>query len=511
MNYTITTPLYYVNDKAHIGSSYTTLACDAIARYKRLRGFKVIFITGVDEHGQKIQRTAENNKLQPLDHCNRISLAYKELWQQWSISNDVFIRTTSPNHERVVKSFFQRVLSSNDIYLGTQKGWYCVGCEEYKEVGSNISNAVCPIHNKELEWRDEQNLFFKLSRYQKEIESLVSSEQFIFPKKRKNEIIKFVERGLKDFSISRINLDWGIPVPGYKGHTFYVWFDALLGYISALLEYRGLSDLEDLNDIGWPVDLHIIGKDILRFHAIYWPAMLISAKLELPKRLYGHGFLTKDGLKMGKSVGNVINPQELVAKYGIDAVRWYLLKDFQFGNDGDFQYNRFIDIINNDLSNTIGNLLNRTISMSRKWFSNCTPAKGTITNQLIIDTVNKATDEYIKNMDSQQIHSACVNIIDLASFANVYINEQEPWKDIKDPIKFDKVSSDIYSILEISRIVGLLMYPILPEFSSRIMSQLNINIEISDWNEQLSWGLLPHDHTLSTPIPIMQKLDNPTS
>ena len=365
---TLTTPLYYVNDKPHIGSVYTTLAVDTLARFKRLSGEQVMFITGCDEHGQKIQRTAESAGIEPQQHCDEISSTFASTWSQWQISNDRFIRTSDPRHQSIVEEFFTRVEANGDIVEGRQQGWYCVACEEYKDDPADAQSPHCPIHQKPLEWRDEANLFFKLSRYQDAIEKLIATDGFIRPASRRREVENFVANGLRDFSISRRNVSWGLPVPGHDGHTFYVWFDALLGYITALLDPNQPASLNNALTNGWPAQLHVIGKDILRFHAVYWPAMCLSAGIELPQAVFGHGFLTREGQKMGKSMGNSIDPIRLLEMCGRDAVRWYLLRDIQFGDDGDIQQQRLIDLVNNDLANTIGNLVNRSISMAHKWF-----------------------------------------------------------------------------------------------------------------------------------------------
>ncbi|WP_320676862.1 methionine--tRNA ligase [Prochlorococcus sp. MIT 1300] len=509
MKFTITTPLYYVNDKPHLGSLYTTLACDTISRFHRLEGNEVIFITGVDEHGQKILRTAESKNLTPKEHCDIICTKYKELWHLWDISYDRFVRTTDNLHKPIVESFFKIVEASGDIYIGRQQGWYCVGCEEYKDVESNSEEPICPIHNRKLEWRDEENLFFRLSKYQSQIEQLISKEGFILPKSRKNEIENFVKKGLRDFSISRVDLPWGIEVPGYKQHTFYVWFDALIGYLSALNPSGENITLNQLKSHGWPASVHVIGKDILRFHAVYWPAMLISAGLPLPAQVFGHGFLTREGQKMGKSLGNVLDPNELYHKYGQDAVRWYLLKDFQFGHDGDFQEQRFVELINNDLSNTIGNLLNRTISMSIKWFNNQTP---TINHEEIAyhplnEQLSKIIDEYRTTMSTLQISRSAELILNIATLANIYLNEKEPWAKIKDKANANEVAKDIYCVLEATRIVGVMLNPLLPQLSHRILAQLNFVIDDTHWTQSLRWGLLRTKEQLSKPIPVMQKLE----
>ena len=515
MKFTITTPLYYVNAYPHIGSTYTTIATDAIARYRRLVGDDVFFITGVDEHGQKIQRTAENNNLDPIDHCNNIVTQYKNLWNNWNISHDYFIRTTSDIHKKVVYAFYDRVLESGDIYLGQQKGWYCVGCEEFKDININDSDSdsdsdkKCSIHQKNLEWRDETNLFFKLSKYQKDIEELVSSNGFIQPISRRNEIINFVSKGLKDFSISRVNLDWGIPVPNHKGHTFYVWFDALLGYITSVYSHNKINSLDQLENNGWPANIHVIGKDIMRFHSVYWPAMLLSAKLPLPKQIFGHGFLTREGLKMGKSLGNVIDPFLLQQEYGTDPLRWYLLKDFTLGKDGDFKEKRLIEIVNNDLANTIGNLLNRTISMSRKWYSNSVPVLNTknILEHKLMLYASQEIKNYISAMTALEIQKATVTIINLATNANIYLNDTAPWKSIKQDVNQEIVSNDIYCILDTCRIIGVMLVPLLPEYSKKILSQLSTEISISEWKKNLYPAKLVEGIKLADPTPIINKID----
>ncbi|ABM72155.1 Methionyl-tRNA synthetase [Prochlorococcus marinus str. MIT 9515] len=509
MSFVITTPLYYVNDKPHLGSIYTTLICDSIARFKRLSGDNVIFITGVDEHGLKIQRTASNKGVDPQSHCDEISDIFKQNWKSWDITNNKFVRTSSQNHESIVNEFYNRVKASGDIYMGVQKGWYCVGCEEFKENPENLSSYKCPIHQKNLEWKNEENLFFRLSKYQSQIEELINEPSFIYPKERRNEIINFVSKGLKDFSVSRTNVSWGISVPDTKDHTFYVWFDALLGYVSAICPNMSDPSLESSINNGWPADIHFIGKDILRFHAVYWPAMLLSAGMDVPKRVFGHGFLTREGQKMGKSLGNVLDPNLLLSKYGKEAVRWYLLKDISLGSDGDFQNKRFVDIINNDLANTIGNLLNRTSSMSRKWFDNKVPD----TYELIIDNTlqlccNEAVEKFINHFNLYELDLAANVILNLAINTNLYLNEKQPWKLIKDENNISIVCNIIYDVLESTRIIGLLLLPILPDLSSKINMQLgSLYNKNESWNDQLNWGLLKSKSNLPAPYPIIEKLE----
>ena len=509
MSFVITTPLYYVNDKPHLGSIYTTLICDSIARYKRLSGEDVIFITGVDEHGLKIQRTASNKGVDPKVHCEEISNIFIQNWNDWDITYNKFVRTSSKRHESIVNDFYRRVKKSDDIYMGIQKGWYCVGCEEFKDNPNDSPTYKCPIHQKNLEWRNEENLFFRLSKYQSEIEDLIKDPLFIQPKERRNEIINFVSKGLKDFSISRTNVTWGITVPDKQNHTFYVWFDALLGYVSALSLHMDNPLLEESIKNGWPADIHLIGKDILRFHAVYWPAMLLSAGMKLPKKVFGHGFLTREGQKMGKSLGNVLDPNILLSKYGKEAVRWYLLKDITLGSDGDFQNKRFVDIVNNDLANTIGNLLNRTSSMSRKWFDNRVPSRMILSGENTLELfTNKAVKDYMKHFNSYELNLAANVILNLAINTNLYLNENQPWILIKDENNISSVSNIIYNVLESTRIIGLLLLPLLPNLSSKINFQLgSLYNENNSWNEQLNWGQLKHGSVLPAPNPIIEKLE----
>ena len=509
MIYTLTTPLYYVNDKPHLGSTYTTVACDALARFQRLEGHEVVFVTGVDEHGQKIQRTAADQGISPIDHCNRVTASYEKAWKEWDISHDRFVRTTSARHLPLVQQFFQRCEQAGDIRSGRQTGWYCVGCEEFKDDPAEAINPTCSIHQKPLEWRDEENLFFCLSHFQDKIEALLNQSDFIAPASRRKEIQNFVAGGLRDFSISRVNVDWGLPVPGHQGHTFYVWFDALLGYLTALLDDGGSIDLERLNAVGWPADQHVIGKDILRFHAVYWPAMLMSAGLPLPKKVFGHGFLTREGQKMGKSIGNVLDPDVLLDRCGTDAVRWYLLRDIQFGDDGDFQQQRFVDLVNNDLANTIGNLLNRTSSMSRKWFNESTPIVESkdSDHHALRQAAETAIATVRESMPSMAFLKAAEAILQLAIQANGYLNDQAPWSKMKKGGQDAEVALDLYGVLESARLVGWLLQPLVPDLSERILAQLNQSSDVDNWSGQLVWGGLESGHPLPQPQPVMQRLE----
>ena len=510
MTYTLTTPLYYVNDRPHLGSAYTTLACDALARFQRLRGEQVLFITGCDEHGQKIQRTAEAAGLSPQAHCDAVSAQYRELWERWQISNDRLIRTTDPRHRRIVEQFFARVEASGDIVEGRQQGWYCVACEEFKDDPHEAQDPECPTHRRPLEWRDELNLFFRLSRYQEQIEALISTPGFIQPASRRNEVENFVRQGLRDFSISRVNLPWGIPVPGHEGHTFYVWFDALLGYITALLEEGDAPDLDTALSRGWPAAVHVIGQDILRFHAVYWPAMLLSAGLSLPAKVFGHGFLTREGQKMGKSLGNVLDPALLLERCGRDAVRWYLLRDIPFGDDGDFQQQRFSDLVNNDLANTIGNLLNRTSSMARRWFEESVPPAGPASadDHPLAQAAAAARQTVLTSLEVLDFRSAAEAALQLAIAANGFLNEQAPWSRMKQEGTREQVAADLYAVLEAARIVALLLAPLLPDLSSRMLQQLSQpDPRPGSWEADMQWGGLLSGSSLPEPSPVMARLE----
>ncbi|AFY65204.1 methionine--tRNA ligase [Geitlerinema sp. PCC 7407] len=520
--FALTTPLYYVNDLPHIGSAYTTIAADVVARYHRLRGHSVLMVTGTDEHGQKIQRTAEALGRPPQEHCDTISATFADLWQRLNIRCDRFIRTTDPRHAAIVQEFFQRVWDKGDIYLGHQKGWYCVACEEFKEERDLLEGHRCALHpNKEAEWRDEQNYFFRLSAYQDKLEALYQNQpDFIQPASRRNEVLNFVSQGLQDFSISRVNVEWGFPVPADPKHTLYVWFDALLGYVTALLEPEDEPTLSNALAKWWPINLHLIGKDILRFHAVYWPAMLMSAELPLPTQVVGHGFLTKDGHKMSKSIGNTVNPVELVEAYGADAIRYYFLKEIEFGRDGDYSETRFINTLNADLANDLGNLLNRTSRMVHKYFGPQVPGVdgAAIPADHPLKSVGQTLgDRVAAAYDSLAFSEGCAAILSLAQLGNKFIDEQAPWKRYKEG-DTEKVAEILYAVLESVRLAAYLLSPITPQLSTTIYQQLGFSINFDNdslidvdlpFATHATWGTLPASQSLSEPQPVFQRLEQP--
>ncbi|WP_036481760.1 methionine--tRNA ligase [Myxosarcina sp. GI1] len=521
--FTLTTPLYYVNDVPHIGSAYTTIVADVIARFQRLQGRSVLLITGTDEHGLKIQRTAAETGLATQVHCDRIVDSFKSLWDKLNIKYDRFSRTTANNHQAIVNEFFQRVWDKGDIYLARQQGWYCVSCEEFKEERELTTDKCCSIHvNKPVEWRDEENYFFRLSKYQQYLEELYSKRpNFIQPTSRRNEILNFVNRGLQDFSISRVNVDWGFPLPVDPKHTIYVWFDALLGYVTALLEPGEEPTLANALSKWWPIDLHLIGKDILRFHAVYWPAMLASAELTVPKTVFGHGFLTKDGLKMGKSLGNTLDPFSLVDRYGADAVRYYFIKEIELGKDGDFNETRFINTLNADLANDLGNLLNRTLGMLRKYCQGNGPqlSQADFDREHPLKKIGiELGDRVSQNYMSFKLSQACEDIFALIRASNKYIDDSAPWSLFKQG-KQAEVEQILYAVLESVRLTAYLLSPVIPNLSNSIYQQLGFTGDFNRIDEgdekQLEfalhsqWGKLAANQNLGKASPIFAKLELP--
>lgn len=521
--FSITTPLYYVNDVPHIGSAYTTIAADVVSRFHRLMGHQVLMITGTDEHGQKILRTAQERDVSPQVHCDEIVASFERLWGQLNIAYDRFSRTTAARHEVIVKEFFQRVWDQGDIYQGHQQGWYCVSCEEFKEERDLLSDHRCPIHtNKQVEWRDEQNYFFRLSKYQARLEQLYAERpDFIQPDTRRNEVLSFVKRGLQDFSISRVNLDWGFPVPNDSQHTLYVWFDALLGYVTALQDPGQPPNLEEAIGHWWPIDIHLIGKDILRFHAVYWPAMLMSAGLTVPGRVFGHGFLTKDGQKMGKSLGNTLDPINLVKTYGSDAVRYYFLKEIEFGKDGDFNEARFINVLNADLANDLGNLLNRTLKMAMRYCGGQVPQieLETLGEEHPLKQMGQSLADRVQGAYVQlQFKEACEAVLALVQTSNKFLDDKAPWSLYKQGKQLE-TEAVLYAVLESVRLAAYLLSPVIPGICNAIYTQLGFSVdfnrktisEVIDYKDHAAWGSLPPGQALGKAAPVFQRIEIPNA
>lgn len=483
--YYITTPLYYVNDKPHIGHAYTTIAADVIARYKRMKGLKVFFLTGTDEHGQKVEGAARNAGKSPKEFVDFLVPEFKKLWELLNIKYDYFIRTTDPEHEKAVIKFFNKVNDAGDIYLGEYQGYYCVPCETYYTKTQLIEGDKCPDCKRQVQLMTEPSYFFKLSKYQEKLlEHIEKNKEFIEPETRKNEVINFIKQGLQDLSISRTSTKWGIQLPKDKRHVLYVWFDALLNYITA----PGYSsDSKKFNSI-WPADIHLMGKEIVRFHAVIWPAMLLSAGIELPIKVFGHGWWTVEGQKMSKSLGNVVDPIETSKKYSVDAFRYFLLREVPFGSDGDYSEKALVQRINSDLADDLGNLLNRTIAMIQKYFEGTIPEAKKLNEkelQLKEFTLKKAR-EADSFLEALEFSKSLYSVWEIISSANKFINEVQPWT-LKE--KKEELASVLNTLAETLRVISILLFPFIPETSEKIQSQLGI--KSLKFSEAFEWPLIP--------------------
>ena len=481
-NFYITTPIYYPSAKPHMGHAYSSIVADFFARFKRIDGFKVHFLTGTDEHGLKIQRAAESKNIDPQIFCDEISQTFRNLSNTLNLSNTDFIRTTEDRHKKTVQYLWSQLEKNGDIYLSKYSGWYSVSDEAFyteEEISEKEDNKIATSSGSLVEWIEEESYFFRLSKWQDSLlEYYENNPDFISPKSRKNEVISFVKSGLKDLSISRKAFSWGIKVPNNPEHVIYVWLDALTNYISAL-NYPNTDD--DLFKNFWPASVHLIGKDILRFHAVYWPAFLMAAKITLPNKVYGHGWILSGDEKMSKSKGNILDPLDIIETYGLDPLRYYLIKEVSFGNDGNISQDRLEDCINSDLANNYGNLCQRVTAFAEK---NCQSKVPDIKNFIEEDLLmlNKFSDNMPlirKEIDNQNINYYINFIINALFEANKYFNDQEPWKKKDDP---QRLATIIYTSLEMIRKITFMLYPIIPESAIKALNIFGLKEEDIDFN-----------------------------
>ncbi len=486
----VTTPIYYPSNKLHVGNSYTTVAADAMARFKRLTGYRVWFLTGTDEHGQKIQRQAESAGKKPAVFVDEIVAWIKKLWKELDIQYDDFIRTSEPRHKDKVASIFKRYYEQGDIYKGKYEGLYCTPCEAYW-TERQLDDGNCPDCGRKVELIDEEAYFFKMSKYaDRLLEHIETHPEFIQPSSRKNEMINnFLKPGLEDLCVSRTSFDWGIPVPFDNKHVIYVWLDALSNYITAL-DY---GEEGGLYEEYWPADVQLIGKDILRFHTIYWPIFLMALGEPLPKTVFGHGWLMLQEGKMSKSKGNAIDPMVLAGRYSSDALRYFLLREIPFGQDGVFSLESFITRINNDLANDLGNLVSRTLTMAERYFDGVLPepsAQAEATDQELRGIALKTPDAVETAMDQMKISDALAELWLLVRQSNKYIDDNMPWNLAKDPAQNERLGTVIYNLIESIRFVAVMLKPYMPRTPESIWEQLGIKSEqgLQQWESLMKWG-----------------------
>ena len=502
----ITTPIYYPSDNFHIGHCYTTIIADSIARFKRLSGYDTFFLTGTDEHGQKIERKAKEKGVTPKEYVDKIVDNAKDLWASLNISYDKFIRTTDKEHEEVVQKIFKKLYDQGDIYKGEYKGLYCTPCESFWTETQLDENGNCPDCHREVHEVKEEAYFFKLSKYQAWLEEFLESHpDFIEPTSRKNEMINnFIKPGLSDLCVSRTSFKWGVPVSFDEKHVVYVWIDALSNYISAL---GYLTDDDSLFKKYWPADLHIVGKEIVRFHTIIWPIMLKALDLPLPKKVFGHGWLVIDGGKISKSLGNYKDPREYINAYGVDAVRYYALREVPFGSDGNFSEEALVTRTNSDLANILGNLVNRTIGMVNKYFD------GKVTNTKIYEDIDKDLINYATSLkenvttlvDNLELSNAIDKIFDLFRKCNKYIDDTTPWILAKDESKTERLECILYNLLECIRIGTVLLQAFLPTTAEKIFNQINTKETSFDTIEK--FGNYESPNTVNIPEVLFARIE----
>ncbi len=512
--YSFTTPIYYVNAAPHLGTAYTTIAADALARYQRLNGYDVAFVTGMDEHGQKVADTAHDKGMNPQEWCDSMEPAFREVWDMLDITYTDFVRTTEPRHARTVQKFWQDLYDRGFCYKGSYEGWYCVHEETYYAESDLEKNdegeLVCPDCKRPVQKASgEENWFFKLSDFQdKLLEFYEQNPDFIRPETRRNEIVSFVKSGLKDLSISRSTFDWGVPLPFDEGHVAYVWADALLAYFTGI----GYGDptREGEFNARWPMQYHFVGKDITRFHCVIWPAMLMAAGLPITHTVFGHGFLLTKGEKMSKSKGNALKPADLVKVFGVDAYRYYFLSDVQFGHDGSISVERMVQVYNADLANTWGNLCSRVFNMTKKYFDSQVPVPPAAASDNPLHEIAKTLyAEYDACMEKVDFSGAAAAVQKLASRVNLYVEESAPWNLAKSEEGADELAAVIYNSLEAIRIIALYMAPFMPHTSAEVFDRMSLGdvFSVTDIEAISTWGKLTPGLEITIGEPLYPRLD----
>ncbi len=505
----ITTPIYYPSDKLHIGHTYCTVAADAMARYKRLTGYDVMFLTGTDEHGQKIENKAKEAGVTPKEFLDNIVAGEKgvlDLWKLMNISNDRFIRTTDDYHCESIQKIFRKMYENGDIYKGAYKGKYCTPCESFW-TESQLKDGKCPDCGREVHDAEEEAYFFRLSKYADKVQDLLENTDFLRPRSRVNEMVNnFIKPGLDDLCVSRTSFKWGIPVDFDPGHVVYVWVDALFNYTTAL---GFMNDKYNDYDKFWPADVHFVGKEIVRFHSIIWPAMLMSMNMPLPKHVFGHGWLVMDGGKMSKSKGNVVDPYVLAEKFGVDALRFFLLRSFPFGTDGNFSNELLINTINNDLANDIGNIVSRTVAMVDKYFGGTLPSDRlkTEADDSLIEIASSLKAKYEDDMENYRFQKALEDILAVIDRANKYIDENTPWTLAKDEANKPRLATVMYNLLETIRICAVTLSPFMPDTAAKMLERIGADDSSKTWDSIGTFGMLNANATVVKGDALFPRID----